>query len=477
MLFPDIYPVSCHTKHIGPGSTFVAIKGYSVDGFDYIQDALKKGASTIIIDEKRDCPEIRALCSEYNAGIILTPNTRKALASHSAAALNHPAKKLKIIGITGTKGKTSTTYLTEYFLRSAGYKTALVSSIINRIGNNVEHSNHTTPESDYLQMFFAACVQKGIEYVVIEVSSHALSLDRVDGIEFTSVAFTNLMHDHLDFHNTMDEYFDAKAAIFDRVKSDGKIIINLDHDWGAQAYERGLVIAKKRNCTIITLSQDHADARILKLTSTIEGLHFELAYNGIFKLSTKALFGAFNATNISVAFLIGLKQGVAADVLISALKNFSGVPGRLQHHILKNGAHAFVDYAHNGPSVLHVLSTLRQHTNHLITVFGCGGNKYHERRSGMGASAAAFSDVIIITNDNPRYEEPGDIIKDIIQGIPADKRDKIIIEPNRKKAIEVAAQLAQPTSIIALLGKGHENYYIVKDQVLHFDDYEEISTF
>lgn len=480
MLLPKIFPVTCHTKYVGPGSTFVAIKGTYEDGAGYIKTALEQGASTIILEQHKNITDIKKKCLEYHAQLHIVDNARQVLAEYASAALNHPSSKLKIIGITGTKGKTTTTHLIEHILRSCGYKTAMLSTIFNKIGNQAEESINTTPSSDYLHMFFAECLKQNVDYVVMEVSSHALSMYRVHGVLFDAIIFLNLCPDHLDFHSTIDDYFAAKAKIFSQVKSGGLAVINLDHAWG----EKTLIAAQNLRSTdyqVIALTQiagyqtDHA--LLSAVATNITSVSCDLYFQEHITLSTQSLFGQFNAYNLSLATLLCKGLGISSDNISNAISYFPGVPGRLQKHVLQNGALAFVDYAHNAASFHEVLGTLRQYTDHLIVVFGCGGNRPRERRWGMGAAAAEFADLIILTNDNPRFEDPDDIITDILSGIPENKHKLVVCQKDRSKAISLAASYATKDSIIALLGKGHENYFLVQDKMLHFDDFEEISRF
>ena len=464
MLVPKKFPVTCHTRHVGPGSTFVAIKGHKTDGNIFIDQALEAGATTIVVQHPfKPCDFLRKHEAK-NIIITMVPNTRQALATMSSNALGNPAASLKIIGVTGTKGKTTTTYLIEHILRTNGHKTAMLSGVVNKILDREEESSLTTPESDYLHMFFAECVKQGVEYVVMEVSSHALSLYRTHGIMFDATVFTNLALEHLDFYDTIDQYFAAKMMLFEQVKPEGPIVINADNGWGIQALEK--IEARQpiaSSLEDVIIEHNSLDGLILK----IENL----------AIKTPALFGEFNAENIYQAYLLSTKLGVSPEIIQQALATFPGVPGRLQAHRLTNGAYALVDYAHNGSSFDAVLSTLLPLTENLIVVFGCGGNRDKMRRTLLGHYAAAYADTIIITDDNPRFEKSEAIINDILDAIPAEKRSDVICEPDRHKAIARAAALAKPDSIIALLGKGHETSYQVEGKQYFFNDLQEIKKF
>jgi UDP-N-acetylmuramoyl-L-alanyl-D-glutamate--2,6-diaminopimelate ligase len=478
MLLPKIFPVTSHTDHVGPGSTFVAIKGFSQDGTAYIPTALEKGATEIIVQQESHNDRLATLCAQHKARYTVVPCARKALAERASQANGDPWKKLKIIGITGTKGKTTTAFITEYLLRNAGYKTALISTIAVTIMNESEPSKHTTPESDYLQCFFAACVTRGVEYVVMEVSSHALSLCRVHGIQFDAIGFSNLSQDHLDFYGTMEAYFQAKMQLLSMLKPNGTMVINTDTTWGQQALGIATALAPACNANLLTYgTQPHPNAHhsTMAIQSTnFDGITITLDQPLPQTLHCASLFGPFNGYNIAMAVLLCNGAAINAE---QGLATFPGVPGRLQRHQLQTGAYAFVDYAHNALSFQEVLSMLRPYTNHLIVVFGCGGNRPKQRRPAMGAIAAQFADAIILTDDNPRFEDRMTIINDILEGIPADKRAIVTCQPDRYQAISQAAQCATKGSIIALLGKGHEPYYSIQGKDLHFDDFEEIRKF
>ncbi|MFH1254736.1 MAG: UDP-N-acetylmuramoyl-L-alanyl-D-glutamate--2,6-diaminopimelate ligase [bacterium] len=488
MLFDKIYPVTCHTDHVGPNSTFVVIKGFKEDGLRYIQTAIEKGATKIVLDQSHKEKILDQVQEDKNQApgnkkieYIFVKDTRIALAELCAQALGSPATKLKFIGITGTSGKTTTTYLIDYILRESGYKTALLGSVKNRILDQEEEITLTTQNSDYIQMFLAECVKKGVQVVIMEVSSHGLALNRIHGIKFDVAGFTNLSPEHMDFHPTMDHYFQTKTKIFDYLKKDGLAVINTDNEWGFKAANILRDNNGNQNLKTITFGQTTPN-------SNLEFEKFELRQNSLHDLKikftkcnqiiqTKKLLGEFNGYNIAMAFLACKHFNIASDKIAQAIQKFVGVPGRMQCHTLKNGAQAFVDFAHKPDAFEKVLKNLRPHTNNLIVVFGCGGNRDKTKRPVMGSSAAKYADLIIITDDNPRDEDRQIIANEIIAGIPKAKKAQTICILDRKEAIEKATSLATPNSIIAILGKGHENYYLIQGKKYHFDDFEEISRF
>src|SRR5579872_4620246 len=458
MLITRIYPVTCHTDHVGPGSVFVANKGFKDDGSRYIQKAIELGARTIVIHHDSVSPVIQKLCARHNVDLIPVDNTRAKLAELSSAALGNPASKLKIIGITGTKGKTTTTYIIEHILRKAGHKTALIGSIKNKILDQEVSSELTTPESDYLHMFFAECVKNNVEYVVMEVASHALSLHRVYGIHFDAVGFTNLAPEHMDFYKDIEEYFSAKALLFSYAKHNAPIVINTDNIWGQQAVSININLGSSQNIICFGQQAHTPNPYLFDVKqNTLDGLRIIIKnHEHHLDIHAPKLFGEFNSYNLVMAALMCKKLGIPEIEIREALEFFQGVPGRLQLHTLKNGAKAFVDYAHNPSSFEEVLKTLRSISKHLIVVFGCGGDRDKTKRPVMGALAAHYGDKVIVTDDNPRSEPHDVIIQEIIKGIPADKQPITICQPDRHKAIKTAATLAEKDSVIALLGKGHE---------------------
>lgn len=452
-MIPKKYPITCHTKHIKKESVFVAIKGFKQDGTKYIEKAISLGAKKIVIDKNQK--NILTHLEKYKDKIefIFTNNTRKYLAKQSSLILKKPSSKLKIIGITGTKGKTTTTYLIEHILKNSGFKTALLGTIKNKILNKEEESINTTPESDYIHMFFNECVKNNIDYVVMEVSSHSLSLHRTFGIKFDAIGFTNLAAEHLDFYKDMENYFNAKSILFNQVKLNGTIVLNTDDNWGKKAFNN--LNPKFEKLNLISLNK-----------KTLKN-----------NFNNQNLYGEFNKYNLTMAYLICQKLGIDKEKIDNAIKNFTGVPGRMQLHVLKNECKAFVDYAHNPSSMEAILKTLKPLTKNLIIVFGCGGDRDKTKRPVMGKIATRYANQIIISDDNPRTEDPKKIIDEILMGIEKQYLNKTFCFLDRKKAIEKAAKISDNNSIIAILGKGHENYYLVNDKKFHFDDFEEISKF
>lgn len=453
----SLWPVTCHTDYVGKNSTFVAIKGQKIDGINYVPLALQKGARTIIADQTADISqEILDAIKEADAQLKFVSNTRHALALESAAAWKHPDQHLKIIGVTGTKGKTTTSWLLYHLLQNAGYKTALLSTVSNKIMDQIFPAELTTAQPDYLHAFFATCVKEKVEYVVMEVAAQALTLNRIDGLSFDGVIFTNYAQAHGEFYAQETEYADAKKAIVALTKPGAPIIINADDALGSELLHRyhnaiSFAVEKKNvrvSGAVISLSADG-------ITGVINMAPQSLNFDCI------SLIGHFNVYNILAAVSMASRLGVSSDQIVAGLATFVGVPGRLEKISLANGAFCFIDYAHNPLSFKSVLPLLRSMTDHLIVVAGAGGDRDRMMRPVMGQLMAEYADRVFITTDNPRSEQPADIIGAIYDGISIDQKNKVICETDREIAIKKAYAISKTNSIIALLGKGPDEYQII----------------
>lgn len=457
---PDVWPVACHTDHIGLGSVFVAVKGMHYDGAAFIAEAIKKGARTIVIEHDVQLSTgDNQFIKDYDVKVLIVQNARKALASLSAQVYDFPAKKLKIIGITGTKGKTTTSHLIYHMLRVAGKNAALISSVENKIGDVSFASPLTTPQPDYMHMFLNLCVQNGITHVVMEVAAQAFTMHRVDDILFDVGVFTNFSHEHLEFYATLDDYFKAKAQLLDHLTSDALLILNGDDSY------------------CLSLAGQHKKQVVFSL-SDISGIvvtpYISFLYQGQ-NIVAPMLMGLFNVSNILAAIHVAQSMDISLSVISQALESFIGVKGRLQKHILANGALCYIDYAHTPSSYEQLLSLLRQLTHKLIVVFGCGGGKDRLKRPKMGAIASYYADHIVLTSDNPRFEKISDINAQIMVGI--DHKYKVYIENDRARAIEYAYRLSEKGAIIALLGKGPDEFQIIENEKKFFSDTQIINSF
>lgn len=454
---PEIWPVTCHTDYVGSGSTFVAIKGMQYDGIDYVAQAIKKGATNVVIAQHVQLSvELQQLLDERNITVTRVKNTRKTLAQLSAQAYNYPAQNLTSVGITGTKGKTTTAHLVHHVLRHVGIKAALISTVENRINDTIFLAPLTTPQPDYLHMFMHVCVKQGITHLVMEVAAQALSLYRLDGILFDVGIFTNFGHEHLEFYTNLDEYFKAKCQLLDQLKPNAPLIVNTDDTYCAK------LIGQYPKVIPFWLKQ-------------LEALVFapEIVFVYRKHLIRSQLMGTFNVYNILAALHALECLNIPLKHSALAVKSFPGIKGRLQRHTLPNGAVCYVDYAHTPNSYEQVLSLLRNLTHKLIVVFGCGGGRDTLKRPIIGSIASHCADYIVLTSDNPRYEDPRDIVCDIMAGV--DIPQKVHVELDRARAIKYAYALSDKGTIIALLGKGPDEFQCIGNKRYFFSDTQTVN--
>ena len=451
----EINSIQYNSKKVTKGDTFFCIKGLAVDGHNYAAAALKMGAVAVVCEN-----EIKA---DENVTVIKVRDSRKALALSAANYYGRPTDKLKLIGITGTNGKTTSTYMMKSILEEAGYRVGLIGTILNYVAGEKLHAERTTPESLELQQLFAYMVEKKVDYCVMEVSSHSLDLDRVYGVPFKYGIFTNLTQDHLDFHKTFENYYSAKLKLF---KISENSIINIDDNYGTRIY--GEVGGNK-----ITYALDRAsDYKAENIMMNSRGAQYTLVNESNTCSISIFIPGRYNIYNSLCAATVCLSEGISAESVVKGLEKVQ-VPGRCEL-VTKDYDLDFdiiIDYAHSPDGLENILNTAREFTTgKLISVFGCGGNRDKSKRPIMGEIGTRLSDVAIITSDNPRDEEPVDIIKDILSGVPSD--NYVVIE-NRKDAIRKAIDMAGKGDVIVIAGKGHEDYQIFKNsEVIHFDERE-----
>ena len=473
----EITSVEYDSRKVSVGSLFVCVKGFTVDGHSFASKACEKDASAIVVDSSREGfpkEELEALTEQYGICIVEIEDTHKHLADLCANFYEHPEKRLAVFGITGTKGKTTTAFMLREILEKSGRYTGLIGTVCNIIAGKKTHAAHTTPESRDLFEMMDTLTRSGSEDLVMEVSSQALKLDRVRGITFRTAAFTNLYEDHIapNEHPDMEDYISCKLRIFDSCETG---ILNADCKEADRVKEYC-----KGKVKLITYGIDNeADfvARDLRperrghVTGTVFTLDSEYYNCDIFV----ALPGKFNVYNALCAICSAVNEGIGIDVIKDALAGIS-VPGRMQPVENDFGVNILVDYAHNAAALESVLDTLKEYTNgRIITVFGCGGNRSRTRRFEMGEVSGNMSDYTVITSDNPRNEEPGAIIDDIITGI-SKTEGKYEIEPDRSKAIKLAIDMAEEGDTVLIAGKGHEDYQIFADKTIHFDDVEHART-
>lgn len=454
----EISSVVTNSQQVRPGALFIALQGSLLDGHMYVSDAVARGATTVVIE--------KPVKVEEGINTILVENTNKAQAIIGRNFYDNPASKLKIIGITGTKGKTTTTFLIRSILEQAGYKTGLIGTIYNIIDDKRLPTRNTTPASLELQSLLSKMVEVGTDYVVMEVSSHAIALERIEGLSFFRGIFTNITRDHLDFHQTFEEYFKVKSQFFTALPKEAKAIINIDDP-------RAKEIIKLTDAKVLSYGLvPEAEIRAEQVKSTMKNTEFDLITpwgNTHLRLN---LIGKFNVYNALAAIGTGFSLGIDPKKIYEGLEKLQGVPGRFE---LVPGSKEYtvvVDYAHTPDSLKNILYTARALVkNRVITVFGCGGNRDRGKRPIMGKIVADLSDYAIITNDNPRREDPKIIAEQIKAGFTQQDNPKnyeIILD--REAAIRKAISIAKKGDMVIIAGKGHEAYQDFGDYVIHFDD-------
>lgn len=453
----EINAIAYDSRKVQKGDLFVCITGFQTDGHKYAQKAIEAGAAAIICEK-----EIQS--DNKDVTIIQTKNTRHTLAVLSANYYKHPYDSMNVIGVTGTNGKTTTTYLIKSVLDSIKHKVGIVGTIENRIGDKILHTDRTTPESLELQQLFYQMKQENVTDVVMEVSSHSLDLHRVDGIQYNIGIFTNLTQDHLDYHKTMENYKIAKSLLFQR--SD-KSVINIDD-------EAGEFMKQNAKGEVLTFGiEKQADITAKEIDISADGVKFTLCYNNkqyAVSLHTPGRFSIYNALGAIGACVF---MGIAMEDIIAGLNSNIGVAGRFQT-IKSSKANAIVDYAHTPDGLENILKTAQEFVKgKIITVFGCGGDRDRTKRPIMGEIAGKLSDYCIITSDNPRTENPTSILDDVEEGMKKTNCEYIKLV-DRREAICHAVEYGQKGDLIVIAGKGHENYQIFADKTIHFDDVEEV---
>ena len=451
----EITGVTCDSRKVEKGFAFVCIKGALSDGHDFAKMALEKGASVIIAE--RDL-EIETQ--------VVVEDTHKAFATMSANWFSNPAKDLKLIGVTGTNGKTSVTYMLKQILEFFGEKVGLVGTIQNMIGDEIIPTSNTTPNAYDLNALFASMKEKGCTYAVMEVSSHALDQCRVYDLDFETAIFTNLTQDHLDYHITMDNYLEAKKKLFEMCKT---AIINSDDEYAGRVIEN-------LGCEVITYSTKNDSTFSAKaINYRPASVEYELVSDSVLQHIKVNTGGKFTVYNSLAAVCCALKLGFNASEIAEALASLQGVKGRAEVVENDKGFTIIIDYAHTPDGLKNILSTFREcKKNRVIALFGCGGNRDKTKRPIMGSIASRYADYVIVTSDNPRKENPTDIINDILVGLDGSPTPYKVIE-NRIEAIKYAVKIAQPDDIVVLAGKGHETYQILADGTIHLDEREVVA--
>ena len=482
----EIKGIEYDSRKIKEDFIFVAMAGNTVDGHDFIQKAIDSGAKIIITEKNINILEYK---NADDVSFVLVKNIRKKLGIIASNYYGYPQNKIKIIGITGTNGKTTSSFILENILE----KTARIGTTGNRILDEEFETVNTTPESLELIKLIDKSVKKGADYFIMEVSSHALEIGRVDMLKFDSAIFTNLTQDHLDFHKTMENYFNAKKKIFSMLRNDknnGKGIINIDDEHGAKIYSE----KNKDNYISISIKNEEADILGDILNYTNNGMKVKINLKNYFKKINShfkdkdeeyeeeykfeiGLIGEYNLYNVLGCVASALSFGIKMNDIIKKLETMPAVPGRFE--TIKNNMEAriVVDFAHTDDGLLNVGKTLKQITdNQVITIFGAGGDRDHDKRAKMAKAAIQFSDYIILTSDNPRTENPINILADIEKGLIDEKYpfDKYLIISDRERAIKHGIKLLKKGDSLLIAGKGHENYQIIGTQKINFDDRETV---
>lgn len=451
----DVLDVTQDSRLVKQGSLFVCVKGNTFDGHSVAQEMIEKGAAAVV--------------TERDLGLdkqVMVSDTRAVFSSVCANFFGNPADKLKLIGLTGTNGKTTTTFLIKQILENTGKKVGLIGTVQNMIGQEIFPAKYTTPDPYELQGLFRKMVNAGCEYCVMEVSSQALAQGRVNGLRFYIGAFTNLTQDHLDYHKTWDNYFRSKRVLFENSEI---AVTNADD-------ENGLKIVENLPCKTVTyaVNTNNADYCAKNVRFRSNGVEYELVSDFIGRV-TCPIPGRFSVYNSLCAAAVSLSIGIDYKDVISAISKSNGVKGRIEVVPTDTDYTVIIDYAHSPDGLENIITSLREIAdNRVVTVFGCGGDRDKTKRPKMGRIAAELSDFCVVTSDNPRSENPTEIIKDILEGMKDISTPYTVVE-NRKEAIKWAMDNAQKDDIILLAGKGHETYQILPTGTIHFDEREVIA--
>ncbi|MBQ8582704.1 MAG: UDP-N-acetylmuramoyl-L-alanyl-D-glutamate--2,6-diaminopimelate ligase [Ruminococcus sp.] len=452
----EISSVTDDTRKVTEGSLFVCVRGGSFDGHDAAAEMLEKGAAAVVCERDLGLGDRQ----------ILTDNSRRLYGKLCAAWFGHPERKLKMIGVTGTNGKTTITSVIKHILMYTGHKTGLVGTIQNEIGDEVLHTENTTPMTFDFMSLLDRMVKSGCEYVVMEVSSFGLVQNRIGSSHFDIALFTNLTQDHLDYHKDMEDYYQAKKLLFDVCDT---AVCNIDDEYGRRLYSE--ITCEKLTFSVKESAAYYADGIKIKPT----GSSFWLCRGSKSRLIKTPVPGLFNVSNITAAIAVCDKAGIPADKVIEAIAAYKGVKGRCE--VIPTGRDFTVicDYAHTPDALVNILRSVREYTgNRLICLFGCGGNRDSSKRPKMAASAAEYADRLIVTSDNPRNEDPIDIINDILVGLEG-KDVPYDVVADRREAIYHALKIAEKGDVIVLAGKGHEEYQIIGSEKKHFDEREVVA--
>ncbi|MBO4600238.1 MAG: UDP-N-acetylmuramoyl-L-alanyl-D-glutamate--2,6-diaminopimelate ligase [Bacteroidales bacterium] len=456
---PEVSELCFDSRKAGQGSCFVAQVGTQVDGHNYIDDTIKKGAVAIV------CQRLPQKIVKGVAYVVVE-NSDKALGVMADNYYGHPSRQLKLVGITGTNGKTTTVTLLHRLFRQRGFHVGLISTIVNKIDETELATSHTTPDALELNHLLRQMVDAGCEYAFMEVSSHAVVQHRISGLTFAGGIFSNITHDHLDFHKTMANYIAAKKGFFDSLPTDAFALTNCDD-------RNGMVMVQNTQAKVYTYSLERiADFRCRVVEDSFMGLQLEL--NG--KEVWTRLVGRFNAYNLTAIYGTAVLCGIHEDEALKLLSSLNAAEGRFQY-VSGRGVTAIVDYAHTPDALENILTTIneiRRQNQLLYTVVGCGGDRDRSKRPEMAKIACTLSDRLVLTSDNPRTENPESILDDMEEGLTDEQRGIVLRITDRRSAIKTAVMMAREGDIILVAGKGHEKYQDIMGVKHHFDDVEEL---
>lgn len=457
---PDVLGLSADSRKIEKGFAFVAVKGTQTDGHQYIASVLKAGASLIVCEQL----PTDSLYAEFpDCLFVETGNSALALSLMACNWFGHPSRRMKLLAVTGTNGKTTTATLSYQLFRQLGYRCGLLSTVENQIDGKILPATHTTPDPVSLNALLSEMLSAGCSHVFMEASSHAIHQERIAGLEFAGAVFTNISHDHLDYHGTFENYIAAKKKLFDELGNRAFSLVNADD-------RRGKVMVQNTGSKIYSYSlTSSASFRARILSDSLQGLQLEI--NG--KEVWFRLVGKFNAANLLAVYAAAVLLGEKEEEVLLALSSLPAVRGRFERIPLKKGSTAIVDYAHTPDALQNVLETIKsmqQSGEQLITVVGCGGNRDRTKRPVMAATASGMSTQVFLTSDNPRDEEPSAILQEMLAGVPLSARRKVAIIEDRRAAIREALSMAEKNDVVLVAGKGHETYQEIKGIRYPFDD-------
>ena len=454
----EITGINIDSRKIAAGHLFVAMRGTQVDGHQFIDKAISQGATAVV------CEELPQVCNDAVTYVVVA-NSEDVVGQLATTFFGEPSKKVKLVGVTGTNGKTTIATVLYHLFRRMGHKVGLLSTVCNYIEEEAVPASHTTPDAIELNQLLARMVEAGCEYVFMECSSHAIAQKRIGGLQFAGGLFTNLTRDHLDYHKTFENYRDAKKAFFDMLPRSAFAVINIDD-------KNGMFMVQNTKATVKTYSQRQlADFKARLLECHFEGMYLEIDGHEV----GVQFIGKFNVSNLLAVYGAARMLGKEPEAILLALSTLKSVSGRLEPISAPSGFTAVVDYAHTPDALDNVLTAIHEVLNgkgKVITVCGAGGNRDKGKRPLMAQSAVKQSDCVIITSDNPRFEEPQQIINDMLEGLTAQQRKKVISIVDRREAIRTACMMAQKGDVVLVAGKGHEDYQEIQGVKHHFDDKE-----